>query len=255
MPDTSVTAELEALGLTSYEARIFAALTHGGESTVGELHRAARVPRSAIYEVLERLVLRRIVEEAPGRPRRFKALPPDDALRILERSFSESSGRARKALRLMVGPGPKSGRDEVIWLTRGDDNIRRKVLELVRSAKKRIVAAGTMSQHVRYMEEWKAAARRVPIEFVTETGGDRRNIAVLRKLGKTTVIRFPRPEGETRHEPMLLLTDDRFALFTFPTSRGGDAVESMALWSSADPFVAFLGFMLQYVIKGGKKTA
>lgn len=53
-PEEAVTS-LEELGLTEYEARCFVALTRLSKGTAKEVSQVADVPRSRVYDTIERL--------------------------------------------------------------------------------------------------------------------------------------------------------------------------------------------------------
>jgi HTH-type transcriptional regulator, sugar sensing transcriptional regulator len=71
------------LGLTGYEAGAYVALTRRGSATAAEVARLADLPRQRIYDVLDTLVRRGIASLEPGRPVRYRAIPPGDAVAAL----------------------------------------------------------------------------------------------------------------------------------------------------------------------------
>jgi sugar-specific transcriptional regulator TrmB len=71
---------LVGLGLTSYEAQAYVALTRRARATGAEAARLAGVPRQRIYDVLEGLVARGLASVEPGRPARYAAVPPEEAV-------------------------------------------------------------------------------------------------------------------------------------------------------------------------------
>lgn len=78
--DDRDTRSLVELGLTGYEASAYVALTRRGQATGAEAARIAGLPRQRIYDVLDGLVARGFATVIPGRPARYVATPPDDAL-------------------------------------------------------------------------------------------------------------------------------------------------------------------------------
>ena len=104
------TAPLVSLGLTGYEASAYLALTRRGRATGSEVAQLAELPRQRIYDVLAGLVARGIASVEPGRPARYTALPPEEAvgalisahraqLERLEREASETIARLTPAFR------------------------------------------------------------------------------------------------------------------------------------------------------------
>jgi HTH-type transcriptional regulator, sugar sensing transcriptional regulator len=92
---------LARLGLTGYEARAYLALTRRGVATGAELARLAGLPRQRIYDVLEALVARGFATIRAGRPLRYSAVAPAEALeRLLEdrrRELGEAERLAAEA--------------------------------------------------------------------------------------------------------------------------------------------------------------
>ncbi len=82
--------QLTTLGLSSYEARAYAALVKHGVLTADEVASEADVPLGRVYDVLNSLVDRAVVRADDGRPRTYTHVDPAIAIdRLLERRQSE----------------------------------------------------------------------------------------------------------------------------------------------------------------------
>ncbi|MBT7787932.1 MAG: TrmB family transcriptional regulator [Calditrichaeota bacterium] len=85
MTINQITEELEGLGLSKREANLYLALLSKSEFSVSELHRTANVPRTKIYDTLDRMVNRGYCTvRIEGRKRFFKAISPEIVLDNLE---------------------------------------------------------------------------------------------------------------------------------------------------------------------------
>ena len=82
-PDRAVISQLTRLGLTSYEAKAYLALTRRGSSTAAEVARLASVPRQRIYDVLASLVGKGLAISRPGTVVKYAATPPGAAFENL----------------------------------------------------------------------------------------------------------------------------------------------------------------------------
>jgi sugar-specific transcriptional regulator TrmB len=71
---------LTQLGLTSYEAKAYVALTRRGSFAAAEVARLAGLPRQRIYDVLNSLVERGIAVARPGRIVKYSATEPKVAI-------------------------------------------------------------------------------------------------------------------------------------------------------------------------------
>jgi HTH-type transcriptional regulator, sugar sensing transcriptional regulator len=74
---------LTRLGLTSYEAKAYLALTRRGSATAAQVSRLAGVPRQRIYDVLASLVEKGLSSSKPGRVVKYAATAPELALERL----------------------------------------------------------------------------------------------------------------------------------------------------------------------------
>lgn|GEM_PF-1100319 len=81
---------LEFIGLKSYEGKAYLALLSLGESTAPKISSKAGIPLPRIYDVLESLTTKGLVEVKPGRPRVYKAIPPSIALNYYVRRYIEN---------------------------------------------------------------------------------------------------------------------------------------------------------------------
>lgn len=72
--------KLRDIGLNSYEAKIFLALLYKGVASAGELSEITGVPRSRSYDVLESLEKKGFIILKLGKPIKYMALNPEEAL-------------------------------------------------------------------------------------------------------------------------------------------------------------------------------
>ncbi|MGI5531024.1 TrmB family transcriptional regulator [Streptomyces syringium] len=85
-PEEGSVADLVALGLSRYEARVYHALVRRESYTAAQVAREARVPRQRIYDVLDGLVRGGLAAAHGGRVTTFSAMAPAQALsRLLSR--------------------------------------------------------------------------------------------------------------------------------------------------------------------------
>lgn len=86
-------ARLQALGMTAYEAKTYAAMVAAAEPLTGyEAAKQSGVPRSTVYETLARLVNRGAAFEVRGSCNNvaYVPLPPDALIRRMRRDFDEN---------------------------------------------------------------------------------------------------------------------------------------------------------------------
>ncbi|NHN47590.1 TrmB family transcriptional regulator [Halostella sp. JP-L12] len=85
--DEEAVAALESIGLTEYEARCFVALSKIRSGTAKEVSQISEVPRSRVYDALDRLSERGLVDVQRSDPRRYRAVDEHEVLSVFERDF------------------------------------------------------------------------------------------------------------------------------------------------------------------------
>lgn len=100
MPE-NINELLEKLGLTEYESKTLSSLFQLKEAKAPEISRDAQVPKTRVYDVLDRLVERSLVIEIQGRPKRYRSIEAEKALRrLVEDRRKEIEELERKAMRI-----------------------------------------------------------------------------------------------------------------------------------------------------------
>jgi HTH-type transcriptional regulator, sugar sensing transcriptional regulator len=91
---------LGELGLTEYEARCFVGLSRVRKANAKEVSDLSEVPRSRVYDALERLHRRGLVDVQQSDPRQYRALSKEAALDVLREGYGstlDARGRGRGA--------------------------------------------------------------------------------------------------------------------------------------------------------------
>lgn len=165
--------ELEDLGLTAYEARALAHLVRRGDRSGPDLSREADIPFGRVYDTLNALVERGLVNMTPGRPKRYGAVPVDTLPRLLlaaeQRRLQEQEKTAAmhghalevalKDVTPRVDPAATS-----YGVTIGEDSARRFLVEATHSTRSEIVAYLAFDElhddDLELFEAFRAAVRR-----------------------------------------------------------------------------------------------
>ena len=74
MNNRDVNSLLLRLGLTEYESKTLATLFKMGEAEAPAISRIAQVPKTRVYDVLDKLVEKNLVIEIRGRPKRYRGM-------------------------------------------------------------------------------------------------------------------------------------------------------------------------------------
>ncbi|HEY6013939.1 MAG TPA: helix-turn-helix domain-containing protein, partial [Candidatus Limnocylindrales bacterium] len=83
MDNLELISQLIRLGLTSYEARAYAALVRRDSFSAAQVARQSGLPRQRIYDVLETLVQKGLASSRPGPHAKYAAVAPELAVERL----------------------------------------------------------------------------------------------------------------------------------------------------------------------------
>jgi sugar-specific transcriptional regulator TrmB len=138
---------LVKLGLNRNEAKALDALITLGPVGAADVHRFAEIPRNKAYESLEKLATRGMVEVQKGRPTLYRAI---GAKVVIENLLETYEKEAKQALGVLEKKQEQVREDEggtdissaYAWMVRGEQGVKRRLAELIYSAKTDIFAIG-----------------------------------------------------------------------------------------------------------------
>ncbi|MDO8633969.1 MAG: helix-turn-helix domain-containing protein [archaeon] len=165
-------AFLAEFGLTEYETRVLSTLFGFGETHAPEISRHAQVPKTRVYDVLERLTKKGLLIEVSGRPKKYKALEPSKALdMLLEESKARLKNLEERAMLIKAGldfPAEKKGAERVLKVREKNDFYKILVQE-IDSAKKSVTgfSSGVVSNPLLADAVKKAGARNVEVKIIS----------------------------------------------------------------------------------------
>jgi sugar-specific transcriptional regulator TrmB len=244
---------LVALGLTSYEAKVFSALTRLGEACVGEIHAVAGVPRSAVYGALEKLERRGIIESSPGRPRKFRAIPPKLAVSRIESEILSAVKDAKAGLEELAAAPHRESSGVRIWSVKGRPRIRERLVDIVASARKELLVAGSPEHMISFSAIWRGASRRkVRVSFASL---DPEKISQLSCMGEIVRPRYHVHIQDENPPKILFVRVDRATIFFASEYRDETGVEDLtAFWTDDSSLVRFLNYLTDALSRPSKRA-
>lgn len=175
---------LKRIGLNQYESRIYTSLLSSGTLTAGEISELANVPRSRVYDVLTSLEKKGFAVIQVGRPVRYLAVSPEDALHRVKANFEEEYNsrlttldKLKDDIREELETIYEQGKDimepgEVIGVLRGRVNLYNHLKQMIDSSDERIVKMTTDAGVIRLDKHCKSS-----LENAKKRGVDMRIIA------------------------------------------------------------------------------
>lgn len=86
------------MGLTQYEAKAYIALVSLSSASAPEISRQSKVPKAKIYDVLNSLTEKGLVNFGPGSPMLFKARDPQTMINHLKEKYNKLAGEVSDEL-------------------------------------------------------------------------------------------------------------------------------------------------------------
>lgn len=239
---------LKTIGLNLYERKLWVALLARGASTAGELAEIANVPRSRAYDVLQTLAEKGFVIVQPGKPIKYVAVPPEQALdnvkKRLEEEFKSSVERIEelkksqviKELNEIFKKGIKViSPEEITGSIKGKYSIFQQLENMFRNAKKKINILTTpeglnelLKNHLEILKEAKERGVEIKIAL-NETQGAEEAIKILSELAEIRVV-----EKDVPLTGRFYIVDGSQLIFGLTDSRQIPETQEMAIWSKSE---------------------
>ncbi|WP_440772161.1 TrmB family transcriptional regulator [Natronorubrum sp. DTA28] len=127
---------LTELGLTQYEARCFVALTRLSTGTAKEISQVADVPRSRVYDTIERLEKKGLVDVQQTEPREYKAVSVETACRRIREDYDSRINAAENALGQLEEPASRD--DEGMWAISQKEHVSERVVTFLEDAEETV---------------------------------------------------------------------------------------------------------------------
>jgi sugar-specific transcriptional regulator TrmB len=152
--------EMQKIGFTSYEAKIYLALLHRNPATGYEISKISGVPQAKVYENIQRLGNRGAVLNVGNDPVKYVPLPPEKLLKKLDAEFEKSIDTLKSKLPpLSTGSEPGYA-----WNIRGYYPAMEKAGQLIMEAEKEIALA-VWGEDVMYLYNELSEAERRGVEM------------------------------------------------------------------------------------------
>lgn len=159
-------SKLSDLGLSGYEAKAYIALTKEKPSTAYEIAKASGIPTSKIYEVLGKLLEKRIIfplNDDQGKTKRYIPMDPEEVLNHYLSNMKGLVGSLKKDFNSLN----KAQEFGYIWNISDYDHLVDKANRMVESTKK-VILASLWPEELNVLEKplQKAQERGVQIALV-----------------------------------------------------------------------------------------
>lgn len=131
---------LQSFELTEYESKCFVALSRIGHGTAKEVSEVAAVPQARVYDCMDTLQERGLVDIQQSKPRRFRAASPSEAVDALERRCTARLERLDELFARLESPNRES-EDGDVWVMEGSAEVSERLRELIEGADEEVLLA------------------------------------------------------------------------------------------------------------------
>ncbi|MDS0297185.1 TrmB family transcriptional regulator [Halogeometricum sp. S1BR25-6] len=159
-PHAVAVEQLEALGLSVYAARTLVALDSLERGTAQEVSEVSEVPRTRVYDAVEELRERGLVDVQQSSPKQFWAVSAETVRRRFEREYTNRLDALLEALDAVDSP-PRTTEQRGVWTVTGRESVTDRLLEFIDEATEEIVFMTVdelLSEEV--LDRLRAASRR-----------------------------------------------------------------------------------------------
>lgn len=153
---TPLAEALRRLGFTDYEARAYAALCVTQPATAYEIAKKVVLPRANVYATLHALEARGAIQPVTENPVRYVPVDPERFFRGVQRDTSDLCEDVVQTLRRSA----KSADNAYVSIFRGEDEIRRKLTDIIAHARDHIWMKGPVGLIGPHAAALTEAARR-----------------------------------------------------------------------------------------------
>lgn len=180
MPEAEMLKLLLEFGLTEYEAKTLSTLFRLNEAEAPEVSRLAQVPKTRVYDVLDKLIGKKLVIEVNGRPKKYKVVDLETALEQLVEAkkveLTELQARTEnvKSELRSQNTGLDDAEGEKVMRVKDKNDFIKILAQEIEKAKKEVLAFTKINPtHSLLKQKLKSAAQKnVNVRMVTHPIGE-----------------------------------------------------------------------------------
>lgn len=178
---------LVELGLTEYEGRCFVALSRVSTATASEVANLSDVPRSRVYDAVDRLHRRGLVDVQQSDPREYRAISKESALESLREQYDATLEATDDALSGLRQSNDLEERGA--WAIADHDHVTDRVGFFFEEASDEIYALVTDESVLdqQFLEQLAAASER-GVNTRIEVSSEETEARILDAAPETTVV-------------------------------------------------------------------
>lgn len=155
--------EMQNIGFTNYEAKIYIALLQKNPATGYEISKLSGVPQAKVYENISRLSDSGTVLTIGSEPSKYVPLPPEELLKTTQANFEKSIRMLRERLSALN----RVQRLDYVWNIKGFDLTMEKAIQMIHEAQSELTLS-LWEEEILYLHDEiiEAVNRRVDVNIL-----------------------------------------------------------------------------------------
>ncbi|WP_424357715.1 TrmB family transcriptional regulator [Methanocella sp. MCL-LM] len=154
---------LKTLGLTEYEAKVYATLVALDRAEVKPICENVDIPRPSVYQSLKTLTDKGLVQVVNAKPAVYRATPPEIAIEHIAEAHKSAEKNALQMLSELEGSISGGADEEALWTLYGTENIEHSMEELLKGADKSVKLV-LPADHYHYLDLLRG--KKVEVELI-----------------------------------------------------------------------------------------
>jgi len=144
MSDADVSSLFLELGLTEYETKTLSTILKLKEAEAPDISRLAQVPKTRVYDVLDKLIKRGLIIEISGRPKKYHGINPAESINLLlnekKSGLKALESKADEVKQMFLDSGSGStGAEEKVLKVKDKSDFERILAQELESASQSVV--------------------------------------------------------------------------------------------------------------------
>ena len=228
---TQLVSRLKTLGLSEYEAETLVILTRLGTATAKDIARMDDVPRTRVYDAMETLHERGLVDIQHSTPRKFTVVSRET---IVRKFNVDRENTITEIAELFADLGPAEPQEEQagVWTVTGHEAVAQRVFEFIDEADEQLIYMTVdellTDEHLDHL----AAAEEREVDIYLAGVSEAVRASIVDAVPSTTLFETLWQWAETS-AGSLLIVDEQTALVSVRThGNRAEELEETAIWGT-----------------------
>ena len=246
---TNLNNLLESMGLTEYESKTLSTLFSLEEAEAPEISRRSQVPKTRVYDVLDKLVKRNLVIEITGRPKKYRVIEAQKVFdSLIEEKKSEIAAIEERAVEvsaslLAIQKTKGVGLGDAVMKVKDARDFEKILGQEIEKAKDNIVAFSEITDKHNVLGDAIAMAK-----------GNKVTIKILNAFPHTALKKNVKEMRHSEHGLNAFIIDNKKVVMALSDFKRDMPEYHFAIWPDNKPVADALSSYFEKLWQQGKKV-